>query len=274
MVEQRRLAALATLLLASSASAKLQVVSAGLGRTGSSSLNEALIMLGYNVTVGIPEMFQEYMDEFQQLQAGSLDAKGFLQKMDAKGFTATGYDMEPTELWRPAAQMGLKIILTERDSARVWATSVLNTVATHGELFSSRPFSFFEMFRLADFYIQQTITVYNDGVPTKVLRDRVRLERTYERHSRDVKAVVPPDNLLVFNVKQGWAPLCEFLEVQACPTVPFPWAMTSTELKIVTFICFSLTWVWPILPFITLLLVWALYRRMHSQGVNPRAKHE
>lgn len=243
------------LLLPFASLAKLQIVHAGLGRTGSSSLNEALAILGHNVTVGIPEMFQEYMQEFKELESGSLDARGFLDRMDAKGYTAVGYDMEPTELWRPAAKLGLKIILTERDNAQVWATSVLNTVATHGEIFSSRPFIFFEMFRVGKFYLQETITKYNGGETTKVIRDRERLERTYEKHNHAVKTVVPESNLLVFNVKQGWPPLCEYLEVASCPTTPFPWVMTSSEMIILTLVARTLTWVWPLLPFIPLLLI-------------------
>jgi hypothetical protein len=37
----------------------------------------------------------------------------------------------------------------------------------------------------------------------------------------EVKQTVPKDRLLIFNVKQGWKPLCEFLEVPT-PSNPFP----------------------------------------------------
>jgi hypothetical protein len=36
-----------------------------------------------------------------------------------------------------------------------------------------------------------------------------------------VKADVPPENLLVFNVKEGWDPLCNFLNAPV-PNKPFP----------------------------------------------------
>ena len=35
------------------------------------------------------------------------------------------------------------------------------------------------------------------------------------------QASVPADRLLIFDVKQGWAPLCEFLG-RPVPAVPFP----------------------------------------------------
>ena len=33
----------------------------------------------------------------------------------------------------------------------------------------------------------------------------------YSRHNAFVRSVVPKDQLLEFNAKQGWGPLCEFL---------------------------------------------------------------
>ena len=40
-------------------------------------------------------------------------------------------------------------------------------------------------------------------------------------HNTYVKSVVPADQLLVFNPKDGWEPLCKFLNVPI-PDVPFP----------------------------------------------------
>ena len=40
-------------------------------------------------------------------------------------------------------------------------------------------------------------------------------------HIEEVKRVVPPERLLVYNVAEGWAPLCEFLGVPV-PDEPFP----------------------------------------------------
>jgi len=45
--------------------------------------------------------------------------------------------------------------------------------------------------------------------------------KRYLEHNSRVKALIPRDQLLVYNVKQGWKPLCEFLGVDV-PDVPFP----------------------------------------------------
>ena len=43
----------------------------------------------------------------------------------------------------------------------------------------------------------------------------------FRRHIEEVKQVVPADRLLVFEVGQGWPPLCDFLKVDR-PAEPFP----------------------------------------------------
>ena len=45
--------------------------------------------------------------------------------------------------------------------------------------------------------------------------------RFFNDHTEAVKAFVGEERLLVYNVKEGWEPLCSFLEV-AVPTQPFP----------------------------------------------------
>merc|ERR1712060_55842 len=43
----------------------------------------------------------------------------------------------------------------------------------------------------------------------------------YTNHNERVRQGVPPERLLVYNVKQGWGPLCKFLGVPV-PNKPFP----------------------------------------------------
>ena len=57
------------------------------------------------------------------------------------------------------------------------------------------------------------------------------------------RAEVPPDRLLVFNVKEGWAPLCEFLGKEE-PAVPFPFVNESADLERATAVMKVLSWGW------------------------------
>ena len=43
----------------------------------------------------------------------------------------------------------------------------------------------------------------------------------FRRHTEEVIASVPKDRLLVFEVSQGWEPLCAFLGVPV-PDTPYP----------------------------------------------------
>ena len=50
---------------------------------------------------------------------------------------------------------------------------------------------------------------------------------SYEAHNQLVRDTIPPSQLLEYNVRQGWEPLCNFLEIPEndCPSthgVPFP----------------------------------------------------
>jgi len=53
-------------------------------------------------------------------------------------------------------------------------------------------------------------------------KDRAYALEEFERHNEEVKRSVPPERLLVYEVSEGWKPLCDFLEVEVPEGVPFP----------------------------------------------------
>ena len=52
----------------------------------------------------------------------------------------------------------------------------------------------------------------------------------FERHNEAVGRRVPPERLLVFDVREGWAPLGDFLGVDA-PEEPFPRLNETREMQ-------------------------------------------
>ncbi len=52
---------------------------------------------------------------------------------------------------------------------------------------------------------------------------------TFEQNIETVKQLVPPERLLVYEVGEGWEPLCRFLAVPAPTDKPFPHANTKAE---------------------------------------------
>jgi hypothetical protein len=53
---------------------------------------------------------------------------------------------------------------------------------------------------------------------------------TFKKHMEEVMEFVPPERLLVYEVAQGWKPLCEFLGVEE-PDEPFPHRNDAEEFR-------------------------------------------
>ena len=58
--------------------------------------------------------------------------------------------------------------------------------------------------------------------------DRDRVIAAYRQNNEKVRDTIPVERLLVFNVAEGWEPLCRFLEVPM-PLTPFPRANPRDE---------------------------------------------
>lgn len=59
------------------------------------------------------------------------------------------------------------------------------------------------------------------------MHDRAFMTDFFRKHTERVIASVPPERLLVFDVAEGWDPLCAFLGVDT-PVTPYP-RENSTE---------------------------------------------
>jgi hypothetical protein len=64
-----------------------------------------------------------------------------------------------------------------------------------------------------------TGVVAKTGFPAGL--DLPELMQAFSAHRDAVKAAVPADRLLIYEVKDGWGPLCAFLDVPV-PAEPFP----------------------------------------------------
>ena len=61
--------------------------------------------------------------------------------------------------------------------------------------------------------------------------DKQHALAVYKRHYDEVMKTVPSPQLLVYNVKEGWGPLCTFLEVSVPPDEPFPHANIGLDFR-------------------------------------------
>ena len=60
--------------------------------------------------------------------------------------------------------------------------------------------------------------------------DKHHAIEVFDRHNEEVRRRVPQERLLVYEVKQGWGPLCEFLGVEE-PDKPFPHLNVAAEMR-------------------------------------------
>jgi len=116
------------------------------------------------------------------------------------------------------------VILSVRDAGE-WYDSAAHTIFKKPE-----PRSFFLLKVLAKIskrwsYVLQ---VYNhidtflfQGAFEGKVHDKKAMIAKFNEWNEKVKATVPADRLLVYDIKQGWEPLCTFLNIPV-PEAPFP----------------------------------------------------
>jgi hypothetical protein len=212
----------------------VKVVGAGFGRTGTMSLKVALETLGFGPCYHMTEVFEhpEHADFWLAAWRGEpVDWDGVLG-----GYEAT-VDWPACTFYEELMERNpdAKVILTVRDPER-WYESTRNTIY---ELSVGIPRSpLYRLgFALVSFFIfgrsargNMADEIIWDGTFDGRFEDRRHAIEVFDRWNEEVKRRVPQDKLLVYEVKEGWEPLCEFLGVEV-PDEPFPRANVAAEMR-------------------------------------------
>lgn len=121
-----------------------------------------------------------------------------------------------------AAFPAAKVILTVRDPDR-WYASVRDTLyslkTATDDYPAGRAARGFEAGRKHFVFYENRI--WEDLFGGR-FDDRDHAVTVFQRHVADVQRHVPAERLLVYEVGQGWEPLCHFLRVPVPPEEPFP----------------------------------------------------
>ena len=185
----------------------LRVIGAGLGRTGTLSLKLALEQLGFGPCYHMTEVLMEPSRGAGWVRAaeGPADWNAIFA-----GFEST-VDYPGCAFWRELIQFypTAKVLLSVRDP-QDWFDS------TQATIFSDEHNKPLVKSALAQFFSKTVFEQYDNKI-----HDRDFMTAAFQRHNADVERVVPPDRLLVYEVRQGWSPLCKFLGVPI-PAAPFP----------------------------------------------------
>ena len=201
----------------------LQVIGAGFGRTGTSSLKAALEALGFGPCYHMTELLAHP----ERVRHWGAAERGEAVDWDAlfEGYRAA-VDFPTYRQYRALADHypEAKVILTVREP-EAWYKSVLTTTYRASPpplqtvLFALRlPFS--NRLRRLLRALNLARGVWRKDFGGRFGNRAYALER-YQAHLEEVQRAVPAERLLVFDVRQGWGPLCDFLGV-AVPEGPFP----------------------------------------------------
>ena len=185
----------------------LKVIGSGLGRTGTMSLKLALEQLGFGPCHHMVEMFKR--PQTAPLWIAAAEGR---PDWDAifEGY-ASMTDYPGVRYWRELISLypDAKVVHTVRDPD-AWFDSTQATIFAPNALATGSPPPL-----LARFFETMTADI------AEGMHDRAYMTAYMRRHDAEVLATVPKERLLVYEVKQGWAPLCAFLGV-AEPAGPFP----------------------------------------------------
>lgn len=194
----------------------LKVIGAGLGRTGTASLKVALDQLGFGPCYHMGEVLAHPERVPLWVAAGKGDADwdaifdGYHSAVD---YPACSFWREQLDRYPDA-----KVILSTR-SAESWFESVNSTILAADTNEWIRKSALKEFFELC---------VWKDFEPHILERDY--MVAYFKRREEEIKNALPPDKLLVFHARDGWAPLCEFLGV-GVPDTEFPRANSREETR-------------------------------------------
>ncbi|MDQ1706610.1 MAG: hypothetical protein QOF18_2976 [Frankiaceae bacterium] len=198
----------------------LQVVGAGVGRTGTHSLKLALDRLLDTPCYHMVEVL-EHLDHMPTWHAA---IRGEPVDWDSvlDGYAAI-VDWPGAACWRElaGANPDAVVLLSTRADAATWLTSARATImSTDDSVDPRRQDPAFEAFAamIGDMF----------GAFEPQWRDDDAAIAAYERHNDAVRAEVPADRLVEWSPGDGWASLCAALGLPV-PDEPFPHSNTTEE---------------------------------------------
>jgi predicted naringenin-chalcone synthase len=195
----------------------VKVIGAGFGRTGTMSLKVALEELGAGPCLHSLESlnhseFPKGTSHWERLVRGEpIDwhevLAGFGSTVD---WLCARYYPDILDAWPEA-----RVILSVREPEAWYESCNASLHATRGLVGSTG------VAGSAPAILQAIDSAIWEDVFDGRFRERDYALEVFERHRRQVIERVPADRLLVYDIRDGWAPLCELLDVPE-PDTPFP----------------------------------------------------
>ena len=203
---------------------KVKVIGAGWGRTGTSSFKKALEILGFGPCYHMTEVFKQ-KDQSHWLEfSGNPSKRKLLHSILGENGYISTCDFPSSPYWKEqlALYPDAKVILTARDPEK-WYQSCINTIflMCYNYPMSSLGIKLCYWFRIMPGSFRDMLHAIIDKRSFHEDWNKENVIQCYNEYCQDVIKTCPPEKLLVFEVSEGWEPLCKFLEVPV-PKEPFP----------------------------------------------------
>lgn len=130
-----------------------------------------------------------------------------------------------------------KFVLTTRDNSEAWfrswdtLTKSITQPAHLGSFFFTNAVQYMAYYRWLFSIVNKDETYLTSDFPFPN-QNKEHAIASYEEHNRRVRETIPSDRLLEYSVKEGWQPLCEFLEISDCPQTPFPKTNSARSVRV------------------------------------------
>ena len=194
----------------------LKVIGAGLPRTATWSQKMALEQLGFGPCYHMSEALDlpNHWPLWETAAAGGpVDWHTLFQGWGSTTDAPGCHFYKELMAYYPDA----KVVLSVRDPEK-WFASTQNTILSPAVAAMHTGRGTMAM-----------IEAVNWGT-NPLLRDRDWMLARYHRHTEEVIAAVPEKRLLVYEVAEGWEPLCRFLG-RPIPETPFPQVNSTEDFK-------------------------------------------
>ena len=203
----------------------VELIGAGLPRTGTLTQKEALEKLGLSPCYHWIDVLADLDGQVPKWD-GAID--GSVQPAEILDGYRSTVDWPGGYFYKQLAEAfpNAKVLLSVRDPER-WEPSFRETIVDmcHGEslirLLSSARAQVDPRWRRYLEFVDRMFWSEQGTFPSG--DSPAQLIDGFVAHNEEVKRVVPADRLLVWEVTEGWGPLCEFLDVPV-PDEPLPHA--------------------------------------------------
>ena len=194
----------------------LSVIGAGFGRTGTMSLKLALDRLGFGPCYHMVEVFKN--PKASGYWEAAADGRPVDWEEVFAGYGST-VDWPSATFYKQLANAypEAKVILTVRDP-EAWFASTQATI-----------FSRHIRDDTEDDWQRMVLKVIGDLFDRR-MTDKAKLIEVYQRHNEEVRRTIPQERLLVYEVADGWEPLCRFLNAEV-PNESMPRANSTDEFR-------------------------------------------